>query len=393
MNLFILTIFLLFKVGLFFIAWIGEKILPFTPRFPYSDIYLIPSGLPGWIWSFANFDGVHYLTIAKQGYSAQFTQVFFPLYPLLISIAQQILGFFNPVVLGLFIANAFFLLSLFMLTKLLKLDYKKDTIRWILLFLIVFPTSFYFGSIYTESLFFFLVISAFYSARKKWWLLSGILGALASCTRLIGIFLLPALLWEWNQHLKMKNETFPAQGWSASGRKVLDFTFSAVRSPLSLIPVGLLSYMLYLQVKFGDWLYFWHAQPVFGAQRSGASFVLLPQVIWRYLKIFTSVSISSGAYFISLLEFISSLFALILIYIAIRHKVRMSYIIFSLLVFITPTLTGTFSSMPRYILMVFPILIVLGMLKSRRLKSILILAFTVILVILTLLFTRGNWVS
>jgi len=155
MNFFILTIFFFWRIGLFFIAWIGEKILPFTPRFPYSDIYLIPSGLPNWLWSFANFDGVHYLTIARHGYSAQFTQVFFPLYPIFISIAQQILNFINPIVLGLFISNTFFLLSLFMFTKLLKLEYKTNKIRWILILLIAFPTSFYFGSLYTESLFFF----------------------------------------------------------------------------------------------------------------------------------------------------------------------------------------------------------------------------------------------
>ena len=53
---FTLGIFLIWRIGLFFIAAIGEKILSFSPSFPYSDIYLIPSGLPHWLWSFANFD-------------------------------------------------------------------------------------------------------------------------------------------------------------------------------------------------------------------------------------------------------------------------------------------------------------------------------------------------
>lgn len=383
---FLVITFLIWRIGLFFIAWIGERIIPFIPRFPYSDIYLIPSGLPSWLWSFANFDGVHYLTIAKAGYSAQFTQVFFPLYPLLISIAQQILNFINPIVLGLLISNTFFLLSLFMLTKLLKLDYKKDTIRWILLFLIVFPTSFYFGSIYTESLFFFLVISAFYAARKKWWLLSGILGALASCTRLIGIFLLPTLLWEWyTDKVKIKNEKL----------KVTDLheILYALRSPLSLIPVGLLTYMLYLQLKFGDWLYFWHVQPVFGAERSGGGIILLPQVLWRYFKILTSIPLDSGSFWIPALELISTIGAVIALIIGYFKKIRLSYLLFSLLSVLLPTLTGTFSSMPRYILMVFPMFIVLGMLKSRLAKCIIIFVSVLLLVTLTILFTRGYWVA
>ena len=72
---FLISIFLIWRISLFFVAWLVEQILKFAPRFPYADIFLIPSKLPAWMWSFANFDGVHYLTIAKQGYSAKFTQV------------------------------------------------------------------------------------------------------------------------------------------------------------------------------------------------------------------------------------------------------------------------------------------------------------------------------
>lgn len=377
MSRFIIIIFFIWKISLFIIAWFGEKILTFSPRFPYADILLIPSHLPSWLWSFANFDGVHYLTIAANGYTAQYTQVFFPLYPLLLGITQRIFPFLGPILNGLFISNIFFLLSLYMFAKLLALDYKKDIIKWILLFLLTFPTSFFFGSIYTESLFFFLVIASLYTARKRKWLLVGILGGLASATKLIGIFLLPALILEMidKQNLRFKSIIY------------------TLRSPLLLIPVGLLSYMLYLQVNFGDWLYFWHAQPVFGAERVGSSIVLLPQVIWRYLKIFTTLPITAESYWVSMEEFISTLGSLILLYIAYRKKVRPSYLLFSILAVITPTLTGTFSSMPRYILMAFPIFISLGMLKSKLFKIILIFVFTALLVLLTLFFTRGHWVG
>lgn len=368
---FLISIFILWRLGLFFVAWLGERIMTFSPRFPYSDVYLIPSGLPGWLWSFANFDGVHYLTIASHGYAAQFTQVFFPLYPLIINVIRT-LSNINPIIIGLIISNVFFFLSIFIFYKLLSLDYKKVTIKWILATFITFPTSFYFGSIYTESFFFFLIISAFYFARKKRWLISGILGGLASATRLAGIFLLPALWWEW-QKSNSKNSNF--------------------LSPLYLIPVGLLSYMLYLQIKFGDFLYFWHAQPVFGAERTGETVVLLPQILWRYFKIFTSISWQTEVFWIPFLEFVSTVGAIILLIAGFIKKIRLSYLVFSILAVLVPTLTGTFSSMPRYILMAFPIFIALGMLKSRLIKSIFMIISLILLTVLTILFTRGHWVS
>lgn len=364
---FLVSIFILWRLGLFFVAWAGERFLSFSPRFPYADVFLIPSGLPHWFWSFANFDGVHYLTIATLGYAAQFTQVFFPLYPLLINIFSAFLSI-DPLITGLLISNIFFLLSLFVFGKLLSLDFGKDTVKWMLFFLVLFPTSFYFGSIYTESIFFFLVLSSFLAARKKKWVLSAILGAFAASTRLTGIFLLPALWWEW----KEKN---------------------IFRSPLPLIPVGLLSYMLYLQVKFGDFLYFWHAQPVFGAERTGSSIVFLPQVLWRYFKILTTVPVASETFWIPALEVTSTIIAILILITGYFKKIRPSYLIFTLFSVLTPTLTGTFSSMPRYVLLAFPIFIVLGMLKSRLVKITLLLFMALILAILTVLFTNGHWVS
>ena len=395
----ILLIFILWRILLFVTAWTSQLLLPFTPRFPYSDIFLIPSKLPFWIWSFANFDGVHYLTIAKSGYSAQFTQVFFPLYPVLLRLVTFIIPFLSPIIAGLFISNSFFLLLLFILWKLLKMDYKKEQINWILLFLILFQTSFFFGSLYTESLFFLLVIVSFYAARlNKWWL-AVIFGCLASATKFVGIFLLPALLWEWhNNNIKYQKLNVKYKNKDNNIKilygGIVNFTFNVLRSPITyIVPLGLLSYMVYLQVVFGDPLYFWHAQPIFGAQRSGGSLILLPQVIWRYIKILSTVSSIAYEFWVAVWELSSLVVAYLLIIIATLNKVRLTYVIFSFLAVTIPTLTGTLSSMPRYILIVFPIYIVLGLIKSKAIKiSLLFLSFF-LLILFTILFSSGRWVS
>lgn len=396
----ILTVFLIWRIALFFIAAFGGNFLDFVPRFPYADVFLFPSKLPQWFWSFANFDGVHYLTIAKSGYSAQFTQVFFPLYPILIAILSTILPF-NKILIGLFISNIFFVAMLFMLVKLLALDFKSNLIITVLLILISFPTSFYFGSLYTESFFVFLVLGSFYSARTNRWWLAGVFGALAGATRFVGIFLLPALLWEWNQqHSKYKISNIKNTNKKSNIIKrtinfLLTIIISTLRSPvLYIVPIGLISYMVYLFIKHNDPLYFWHVQPVFGAFRSGSGIVLLPQVFFRYARMIVTVSPSSPAFFNAAFELLATLVAIVLLLIAQMKKVRISYLIFSWLAVLTPTFTGTLSSMPRYILVAFPIYIALALQLHTKMATILtVFVSCILLSLLVILFTSGRWVA
>ncbi|MCX6732101.1 MAG: hypothetical protein NTV98_01000 [Candidatus Roizmanbacteria bacterium] len=85
-------VFILFVVSRLLIAFgafLAQKIVPYMGFFPYKEI-LIDYHLPSWISAFASFDGVHYLLIARQGYS-QWEQAFFPLYPLFIRILTFII--------------------------------------------------------------------------------------------------------------------------------------------------------------------------------------------------------------------------------------------------------------------------------------------------------------
>lgn len=385
MTRFLLVVFIIWLTVLLTASFFSSVFVPFAPRFPYWDIYLIPSGLPKTIWSFANFDGVHYLTIAKDGYVAQFTQVFFPLYPLIFGVFFRLVPAVPLIIWGLITSLIMFLLSVVMSWKLYKLDYKSSTTKWIILFMLFFPTSFFFGSLYTESTFLLFLVSSFYFARKKRWFLASLFGMLASATRFVGIFLLPALLWEKIQQIgvSFKHKTIPSV-----------LFYHIVRSPvIFIVPLGLLSYMLYLHLTFGDALYFWHVQPVFGAEREGNSIVLLPQVLWRYIKIFFTVSMKNEAFWVSLAEYIVTTGSIFLLFAAYRFRVRTSYLIFSSLAFLLPTLTGTLSSMPRYVLVCFPLYIALGLIPSVPIKRVLLFISFCALVLFIVLFTAGHWIS
>lgn len=74
---------------------------------------------------------------------------------------------------------------------------------------------------------------------------------------------------------------------------------------------------------------------------------------------------------------------------------RLSYLVFAGLAYLLPTLTGSFSSMPRYVLVIFPIFILLGIFFSKRRRLVLFLGIVsmLLLAIETMLFIRGYWVG
>ncbi len=358
----------MWRLALVIIAAIGMAVLPFKPSFPYSETLLTPHGSP-LFWSWANFDGVHYIGIAEKSYFAQFTQAFFPLYPLLIRALNQLVH--NSILNGLIISNVSFLGSLWLLYKLARLDLSASAARRTLIFLLVFPTSFFFASLYTESLFLLVTLASFYAARQRRWLLAGVCGALAAATRILGILLIPALLIEYLASPKRSR-----WGW---------WTL--------LLPVaGLLLYMYYLNVSFRDPLYFLHAQPAFGAGRSGDKIILLYQVFWRYQKMLWTVPVTSLLYYTVTQEFMAALVFLCLSLLAFKF-IRRSYAVFGILAYILPTLTGTFSSMPRYGLVLFPAFLILGRIKNQTIRHWLYAISLILLIINVVLFTRGYWVA
>ncbi|OGY18533.1 MAG: hypothetical protein A2900_03265 [Candidatus Chisholmbacteria bacterium RIFCSPLOWO2_01_FULL_50_28] len=372
----ILGVLVLWRVALLAIAAYAISSLPFKPSFPYWETLLEPNGHP-LFWSWGNFDGVHYLTIAMHGYSAQFTQAFFPLYPLAIRYTQTFVG--NYLASGLLVSHAALVITLILFYKLIRLDWGQTTAKRTLIFLLLFPTAYSFVSVYTESLFLMMVFGSLFAARKKSWWIAGILGGLASATRIFGVFLLPALLIEW---------------YVQRGKKTV-FTFSELF--LAVLPIflsisGLVGYMYYLNKSFQDPLLFLHAQPVFGAGRSADKLILLYQVFWRYVKMIATVDPKTLVYYTVFLEAASGILFLVLSIIAFR-RTRLSYAIFGILSYLLPTLTGTFSSMPRYVLVLFPCFIVLGKIKSPIFQRVWWVASAILLAVNTALFVRGYWVA
>jgi hypothetical protein len=208
-----------------------------------------------------------------------------------------------------------------------------------------------------------------------------------SLTRLIGVFVFVPILFHFFWQLKKE-------------KKRLKELINWQNIVLLLSPfLGLFSYMFYLWQTTGDWLFFFHAQPFFGASRS-TKLIFLPQVYWRYLKIFLSASVNFQ-YFVSLIEFI--IFNLVLVVIIFdlfknlnAEKKNFSYIgliLFSLVNLILPTLTGTFSSIPRYALLSPTFFVYLSQIKNKRLLFLLSIAFFIFYCLLFGFFIQGYFIS
>ena len=122
----ILVRFVIWRVFLLAVSVYALAAISFKPSFPYWETILEPNA-PSALWGWANFDGVHYLTIAKEGYSAQFTQAFFPLYPLLIRLFSHLVP--NSIYAGLLISHFCFFISLLLLYKLVRMDRGESTAK------------------------------------------------------------------------------------------------------------------------------------------------------------------------------------------------------------------------------------------------------------------------
>lgn len=373
----IIKLILTWRVSLWIVAILASFIIPLkpdftpvTPSFSWANIFNM--------W--ANFDGMHYLELAHYGYGSthtQFLYVFFPLYPYLITkfIPQNLLAS------GLIISHIALVASFYYLYRLVILDHTKKTALTTLILTLLFPVSFFFGAVYTESLFFLLVILTFYSARKNHFILAAIFALLASVTRFTGIFLWPALIVE----IYLLNQ-----------KQIKQTLLDARLVLVSLIPpLGLISYLKFQYLKTGDPLYFINVQPDFGAERVVDKFIFIHQVFYRYLKMLIFVDHTSPLFLTVLLEFLTGLGFLTLILISLK-KTRVSYAVFALFSFFLPTLTGTFSSLPRYVLVLFPAFITAAIYFNKlphkwRVFCVTILA--ILSLISVCLFTRGYFIS
>lgn len=188
---------------LFFSGWaIVVNLLSPVPTTPDEGIrpYLgepqLSAGAAGLLLGpWQRFDTQHYLRIARQGYADESDSVFPPLYPWLVRGVSALGGGGATARLAaaLLIANLATLGLFILLHKFVTAEFGPESATRTLVYLALFPTSFFLFSAYTESLFLLLALGSFWAGKNGRFPLAGLLGFLAAATRLTGWILVVPL--------------------------------------------------------------------------------------------------------------------------------------------------------------------------------------------------------
>lgn len=387
-----------FKLLIVFLAWIcliflasffitQDKILPFEPSYSSTNL---PTQyhLPAFIHRFAGFDGVHYLTIIENGYiGTGGIQAFFPLFPTIIMILKVLLP--NPLLLGLIFSLVCFYAFLLLSFNYIKSKFTPRLAWWWVVFYLVFPVSFFFVGFYSESLFLLLLMATFYAYdRQQYWLVA-LFSILLSATRIIGILAPAAIILDLLIKAFTQKKLRDAQVWRQIGI-------------VSLGSLGLFAYMSYLWFNFQDPLYFMTVQSSFGSGRQTSQLVILPQVFYRYAKMFVVGLPFDFKTFAIVQELVLSLAYLVGLVAVLWRNLKAkreiypwAWVFFSLGAYLVPTLTGNFSSMPRYVIPCLAVnfLFVKVLARHPRLGIPIYLLSFFLMIFNLLLFLQGYWVA
>lgn len=323
-----------------------------------SEIFLSNFDISIYKHAFDLYDNEHYLNIANRGYMYMHEFAFFPLTPLLIRYLGKI-GF-------LLLNQVCVFLSGYILYLISKNIYQKDDYYWVTLLYFISPISVFTCMYYSEALFVFLTILAFYlyTTKKKYFTLGIILG-LSVLNRSLGSMLFFTIfIFMFFNFIKKKEK------------------FSNIL--ITYIPATIISclYPIYLYIKTGDFLYFMTVQYEYWWRVSTNIFIILFDAFKFTFKApgFSNVL----DYFV-----VFGLIFYIFIYIFKHRKEKKYYEIFLYIIFSIIAICSTIrhnsfaiASFYRYLFGCFPIYF---MFKKNYITFSLMLLYTFLVTIIFLL--------
>jgi Gpi18-like mannosyltransferase len=297
-------------------------------------------------------DSAWLMNIAINGYekepfntATQHTWAYFPLYPLIWRWAAKLSGDFP--LTGMALSNFFLLAALILLHRTVgAFGYEQGVADRTIFYIAAFPTSYFFSLAQTESLFLLLTVSCLYAAKRERWWLAGIVGALASATRFAGVFLLiPLGVLYWQANRTAAVDTSPDS-------KRVPGKIKANIVALLLVPVGLFVYMLYLKSVTGDAFAFAHIQVAWG---HSAGFFWRP--ILTYLR---DPLLLSVRWDFRLPNFAAAVMALVCAAVLLKRGEWALGLFAAVSILVPMSTQPLLQSLARYVMVIFPIFVVLA---------------------------------
>ncbi len=320
-----------------------------------------------WSTLWNRWDASHYLSLSENGYTAtgdgRFSIVFYPLYPWLVRAAAVFCrSYFGGALLVSGVASVG---AGLLLRRLTEVDQSAKVARLAVWFLFIFPTAYFLHIGYTESLFLALVLGSLLAARRQYWALAGMLGALACLTRVNGLLLMPTLIVE--ACLQYRNTRRINWRWLWIGATGLGFA----------------AYLFLNYRVTGDPFAFSPIMEEHWYKKMMPPWVGIHDV---WLRI-AGFNLTEGLH-----EFVFIVFSF-LCTVWCWIKLRPTYAIWMTLNWLLFNSTSYVVSVPRYCLTLFPIFILLARLAARRpLAGRILTALSLLLLALfAMKFAHGTW--
>ena len=294
------------------------------------------------------WDSEHYLRLAREGYTpGEASCAFYPLLPSLISALAPFFGG-SHLAAGFALTNLAGIGAVMLFFKLIKEQYGERTSTFATIALLVFPTAFFFSVIYTESVFFLELMFVFWGIRTNQWRLAAAAAFFMPLTKAIGLFIALPLAWRWFAlRATGRFGTVRENGWLLA-------SFSAV--------AGFLICLMTFWLWTGDPFESFHAQKYFPYRPSIANMGRIGKWGAAFLNWGTLYGAKNSI-------FDRSFFLLFLVSLYWIWKLDRLFFLWSLLAGLVPALSNCFFSYTRYILCVFPIFILAGIIVSTSRRS------------------------
>jgi hypothetical protein len=331
------------------------------------------------VWQ--RWDACWYGKIATFGYEPQELSVnFWPLFPLLTGFISPLVGG-GVALAGLVVSAIAYVAAMVGLYRLVARDVDPVTARRTVVVLSIFPSAFFLFAPFTEALFLALAVWTMVAARERRWVLAGAVGLLAALTRIQGVFLIFPVGWEvavaagltaWRP---WRSLALPAIDWGVIGRGLI-----AVGGPA----LGFWSFIGYTAATVGQTPL--DTQDAWGGKEFFPPWEVV-DAAWTW-----AIERSDPLQAFNLILLIG--FGVLLVVAA--RRLPISYTLYALPQFVllaTRIQPTPLTSTNRYLLVIFPVFVVLALIPWARVRLAWGITSILFLALLLTEFQRGTFVA
>jgi len=361
---------ILFRLFTALVAFVANVTFP-----PWQDQrFTVLPNTPNAFWdAFARYDAGWYHGIASQGYvygeGGRNNLAFFPLYPTLMRGGGTLLGsrqedFYFA---GIVISWLAFAGAMVMLYHLARLDLDEKSAQRAMLYAAIFPFAYFFGMVYSESLFLLGLVSAAYAYRTKRWAWAALPGAAMTATRVTGVLALPGLAW---------------LAWRAAGADRRDRLKAAGSLAGSTVGIGL--YCIYNYAASGN-PFAWYDAITYWNYEPGGNPFTMPLAVLRALATRPLSYLDERMAPYDTLNTLASVGALMLVPL-IWKRFGVGYVLIVLGGLLLPLSSGQLEGLGRYTSVQFPIALALASLSGDMRHGMLLVGSAILYAICLALF-------